>query len=135
MASAAATRDPHIFAQINVTPFIDVLLVLLIMLILTIPVATHKLPVDLPTPQDERVPPATPHQLAIDAGGALYWDGRRIADAELPALLAAAVRTDVPLAMNPDAQTRYERFEQVLAKVRRAGVTRLGFMGAHRLQD
>jgi biopolymer transport protein ExbD len=79
-----ACPEPVPFSAINVTPFIDVMLVLLIVMILSVPIATHKVPIDLPTgigdPPIER-----PHQLAIDRGGTLFWDGRRIADAELPA--------------------------------------------------
>ncbi|MEI9853153.1 MAG: biopolymer transporter ExbD [Sphingomonas sp.] len=101
MTRAAAARTPPLFSNINVTPFIDVLLVLIIMLILTIPVGTHKLPIDIPQP-GKTVAPAEPHVLAIDARGALYWDGRAVGDAQLPALLAATVAADVPLAMNTD---------------------------------
>lgn len=134
MARAAQFSESP-FSDINVTPFIDILLVLMIMLILTIPIANHKLPVDLPQPSPIPATPAPPHVLAIDSAGALRWDGRAIADAQLPALLAATAKADAPLAIDADGEARYERFNQILNTVRRSGVTRLGFMGRHRLQD
>jgi biopolymer transport protein ExbD len=135
MVKAARVPEPVPFSAINVTPFIDVMLVLLIVMILSMPMATHKIPIDLPTrigdPPIER-----PHQLGIDRGGALFWDGRPVADAELPALLASMQRdTAAVLHMNTDPEARYERFDSVLAVVKRAGVERLGFVGNRPLVD
>jgi biopolymer transport protein ExbD len=125
-----ARPEPVPFSAINVTPFIDVMLVLLIVMILSIPVMTHKVPIDLPgkpklTSEIER-----PYRLAIERGGTLFWEGRAIADAELPGLLAKmqADATGV-LHMQTDPDARYERFDGVLAMVKRAGVERLGFVG------
>jgi len=135
MVKAARVPEPVPFSAINVTPFIDVMLVLLIVMILSIPVATHKLPIDIRSgdglPQIER-----PHQLAIDRSGALFWDGRPVADAELPGLLAT-MRQDAAavLHMNTDPDARYERFDAVLAVVKRAGVEKLGFVGNRPLPD
>ena len=119
-------------AAINTTPLIDMMLVILIMLIVSIPMASHKVPVDLPGPPPP-VPIAPPpfHTLAIDARGALAWDGRALAPAALPARLAA-LNTDPARPVRHLAaagEARYERVDQVLAQVRRAGVTRLGFIG------
>lgn len=136
MVKAARVPEPVPFSAINVTPFIDVMLVLLIVMILSIPVATHKVPVDLPgapkpVPEIERPP-----QLAIDRSGALFWDGRPVADAELPALLAAMQRDAAAvLHMNTDPDARYDRFDGVLAVVKRAGIERLGFVGNRPLPD
>lgn len=127
MARTASSADATPFNQINVTPFIDIMLVLLIMLIMTIPIGTHKVPVTLPAPSNTPLPMPDPHVLAIDAQGILYWDGRPVRDEQLAALLADTARTDAPLALRPDPDTRYDRFDEVLARVRRAGVTRLGF--------
>ena len=132
MRRSIAYREPEPISALNTTPLIDVLLVLLIMLIVTIPAATHKLPVDLPSglPSD---PIVTPHRLEIAASGALAWDGRIIADAELPALLASVVAANGELQLKPDEAARYERFSGVLNTVKRAGVTRLGFVGNERM--
>lgn len=119
-------------AAINTTPLIDMMLVILIMLIVAIPMANHKVPVDLPGPPPP-VPTAPPrfHTLAIDAGGALAWDGRALAPAALPARLAAlhADPARPVLHLAAAGEARYERVDQVLAQVRRAGVTRLVFIG------
>jgi biopolymer transport protein ExbD len=128
MKRAVPFRQPELLSEMNVTPFIDVMLVLLIMMILTIPLQTHKLQIDLPGGTSvER--DLTPRKLTIDRGGTLYWDGRRIADTELPALLAATARDDADLHLQTDPETRYERFSSVLTLVKKGGITRLGFIG------
>jgi biopolymer transport protein ExbD len=132
MRRFTASPQPEPFSAINTTPLIDVMLVLLIMMIITIPAATHKLPVELPQGRPGPVLD-TPHRLDIAANGALAWDGRAIADAELPALLASIVATGGVLHFKADEAARYERFAKVLATVKRAGVTRLGFVGNERM--
>jgi biopolymer transport protein ExbD len=136
MARIARYRHPEPISAINVTPFIDVLLVLLIMIVLTIPIATQKLPIDLPQNPTRELVLEKPHTLAIDRQGALFWDGRSIGDAELPRLLATVSTTpEEVLHFQTDPEARYERFNQVLGAVKRAGVTRLGFVGNRPLED
>lgn len=120
-------------AQINTTPLVDVMLVLLIMFIITIPVASHKVPLDLPTFSPRLVAPPPPHRLDIAAGGALSWDGAPLAAAALPARLAALTADPArpELQLNPDAEARYEQVDRILAMIRTAGVTRLGFVNNH----
>lgn len=134
MATARAS-EPAYFNVINVTPFIDVMLVLIIVMIMSLPLATHKVPVDLPSGPSK---PAVeePHMLRIDQGGALYLDGRAIDDAALPATLAALRdRPGAVLQMHTDPEAQYARFDAVLAVIKRAGITRLGFVGHQRLPD
>lgn len=123
------TAETGYFNTLNVTPFIDVMLVLIVIMLLSLPLSTHKLAVDMPQPSPNNLPSA-PHRLAIDRGGALTFDGRAISDAELPSTLKA-MQTDpnAVLQLHPDPESRYERFDAVLAVVKRAGVTRLGFAG------
>lgn len=128
MRRSVAYHEPEPISALNTTPLIDVLLVLLIMLIVTIPAATHKLPVDLPAGPSKPTPDL-PHRLDIAANGALAWDGRTITDAELPSLLASAVAANGVLQFKADEAARYERFATVLTAVKRSGVTRLGFVG------
>lgn len=117
-------------AEINTTPLVDVMLVLLIMFIMIIPVAQHKVALDLPPPAPRVDQPPPVHRLDIDAAGALYWDGAPLAGAALgPRLAALASDPAHPmLALNADGEARYEQVDLVLAAVRRAGVTRLGFV-------
>jgi biopolymer transport protein ExbD len=130
MARAIRHRHPDPISAINVTPFIDVLLVLLIMIILTVPIATQKLPIDLPQGPSLPEVPTPPHKLLIDRQGTLFWDGVQVKDAQLPALLASVAKSEEEvLHLQTDPETRYERFNLILGKIKRAGVTRLGFVG------
>jgi biopolymer transport protein ExbD len=122
--------EPEPIAAINTTPLIDMMLVILIMLIVSIPMTTHKVPVDLPSARPvTAVPPV--HRLAILASGALVWDGRALPAAALAGRLAAFQADPARPVLELDAEgaARYERFDQVLAQIRGAGVTRLGFVG------
>lgn len=126
--------DPEPMSSINITPMIDVMLVLIVMLILTIPLKTHEVPIELPT--GGVASESTTHRLEIAATGALTWDGRGIGDGELPRLLeAVSADTGAVLHLRTDPAVRYERFDTVLATVKRANVTRLGFVGDAALRD
>ena len=123
-------------SDINITPMIDVMLVLIVMLILTIPLKNHKVPVDLPGPAGPTTISDVPHRLDIAATGGLSWDGRAIADVELPGLLGAVTADPRQvLHLRTDPAARYERFDAVLATVKRANVTKLGFIGDAPLAD
>ncbi|MBS0502584.1 MAG: biopolymer transporter ExbD [Proteobacteria bacterium] len=131
--STVTSPEMQPFSQMNTTPLIDVLLVLLIMFILTIPAQSHKVGLDLP--QSGPVPHARPetHRLAIAADGRLNWDGAPIGDAALRGRLdALAANPEGALQLEAAADARYERFDEVLAAVKRAGITRLGFVGNER---
>ncbi|HKR25452.1 MAG TPA: biopolymer transporter ExbD [Allosphingosinicella sp.] len=124
-------------ATINTTPLVDVMLVLLIMFIMIIPVASHKVPLDLPAPDSRPAAPPPFHRLDIAAGGALSWDGAPLAAETLPARLRAmAADPDRPvLHLGADAEARYERVDQILAEIARARVTRLGFVDNRRFAN
>ena len=129
-------QDESLFTAMNITPLIDVLLVLLVMMILTIPIVTHEIPVDLPQPGPSGRNSATIHRIELTAAGALVWDGAAIAEAALPARLAGFMKEDdAQLQIQAAPQARYARFAQTLAVIRGAGVTRLGFVGNERFAD
>jgi biopolymer transport protein ExbD len=135
-APAFATVADAPIATLNTTPLIDVMLVLLIMFILSVPIATHSVKVRLPVgpPPDSRDEPKV-HRLALDESGRLYWDGAAIAEAALPAKLDGLMAThpdDGLLELQAEAGTRYDAFDRVLATVKRAGVEHLGFVGNER---
>jgi biopolymer transport protein ExbD len=124
-------------SDLNTTPLIDVMLVLLIMFIITIPIATHKVALDLPNgvPPIENKPPVI-HRLNQDAAGRLTLDGRPIAETDLGARLAAVkADPDAELHFRTDATTRYEDFDRVLAAVKGAGITRLGLVDNARFAE
>ncbi len=136
MARAIRARrlpDPAPIGAINITPLIDVMLVLLVVIIIAIPIAIHKVPVDLPVGHGSVSQP--PSVLAIDQQGALYWNGVALPDTALPDRLAALRQSGAPLHMQTDPEARYERFDGVLATVKSAGITSLGFVGNRPLED
>jgi biopolymer transport protein ExbD len=137
MARAIRARrlpDAAPIGAINITPLIDVMLVLLVVIIIAIPIASHKVPVDLPVGHGS-VDPQPPAVLAIDRQGSLYWNGAELTDAALPDKLAALHQSGAALHLQTDPEARYERFDGVLAVVKRAGITKLGFVGNRPLED
>ncbi|WP_174280431.1 ExbD/TolR family protein [Sphingomonas bacterium] len=118
--------------DLNMTPLIDVLLVLIIMFIITIPIQTHAVKVDLP--QNNTHPPKVDPQknkIAIDAGGVVTWNGVPVNDPTLKSYLdqSATLNPEPELQFQPDPQTRYEVVDQTLAVIKRSPVTKLGFVG------
>jgi biopolymer transport protein ExbD len=136
MSVGAAGDDTGPMGEINTTPLIDVMLVLLIMFILTVPIQTHGVNVDLPRPAPLTLPPQPPlkNEVTIDPRDHVYLNGRKI---DLPTLRAYLVRgqqmAEPPeLHVQPDPQARYEMVDKVLAVAKRAQVTRMGFVGNER---
>lgn len=117
--------------EINVTPFIDVMLVLLIIFIITVPVMKHSVNVDLPraTNQPEDTKPATV-QLGITADGKYSWNGQEIGDEQLETNLQteAAKEPQPDLHIRGDKEVRYERVAQAMAAAQRAGIKKIGFV-------
>lgn len=112
--------------QLNATPLIDVLLVLLVMLIFTVPVATHIVKLNLP--QGPPAPPAPAVRLDVLYDGSLYWNGEPVGsiDALLPKFSALAARDNAPtLKVIPERRAPYGRVAQVLAAAQRSHVSRL----------
>ncbi len=125
----AAAEAP--LAEINMIPLIDVMLVLLVIFIVTAPLLTHAVRIDLPRVATEPIvqkPEAV--ALAIDAAGALYWNGERVSEDELGARLQeAAGRAPQPeLHLSVDRTTQYQVVAEVMGKASKAGLTRIGFL-------
>ena len=127
---AAAPADSGLIATINTTPMIDMMLVLLILFIVAIPIRTHNVPLDLPQPGPPRPDQRPVDRLDVDPAGQARWNGVAMDELALRRALAAHARDPRPrdLHFNADGAARYERIDQLLAEVRRAGVTRLGMM-------
>ena len=128
-------RGPMI--ELNTTPLIDVMLVLLVMLIITIPAQTHKVPLALPGIVDLPPTNALRNALTVDQRGVTRWNGQAVDDATLGALLrgVAAMKQPAEVHFEPDAAARYERVDTVLALASKSGVETLGFVGNERYQD
>jgi biopolymer transport protein ExbD len=113
--------------EMNTTPLIDVLLVLLVLLILTLPRMTHRVALDLPSGRGIR--PSPPTLIEIDFDGRVFWNGAPIETDERLSRAFQQIALDPdapPLEIHPDRHTRYERVAQVLATAQRARVTRIG---------
>lgn len=124
-------RQQSMMSDINVTPMVDVMLVLLVIFIITAPMFTHAVKLDLPQAQaaaSQQAPGAV--SIAIDGEGAIYWDKERVDAAELDARLkqAAAVSPQPELQLRADKNTRYEVVAQVMAAAQSQGLTKLGFV-------
>jgi biopolymer transport protein ExbD len=128
-----ATQDDadEVMNEINMTPLVDVMLVLLIIFIITVPVMKHAVNVDLPRAvnQPELITPETV-RLSVAAEGDYFWNGTPIDDSELASRLQAeAAKEPQPeLHINGDKAVRYERVAQAMAAAQRAGVRKIGFI-------
>ncbi len=131
MAFGTQDEPDEVMNEINMTPLVDVMLVLLIIFIITIPVMKHAVNVDLPraTNLQEVVRPETV-RLSVDAQGTYFWNESKVEDAALPALLAAeATKNPQPdLHIRGDKDVRYERVAQAMAAAQQAGVKKIGFI-------
>ena len=130
-ASISSPREP--LSEMNTTPLIDVMLVLLVMVILSIPIATHTLEMNLPRPGPTDLNPMK-NLLVVTTSGQIVWNGRSVSDAELGGLLAR-VRTMQPepeVQFQPDGNASYDRTARVLQIVKSSQVTRFGFVGNER---
>jgi Biopolymer transport protein len=121
--------------DMNMTPLIDVLLVLLIMFIITIPIQTHAVKLDLPVddPNNKTPPPIDPvkNDVTIDAAGTIFWNSTPIDLRKLRQYLDLTQQMNpVPeLHLQPDPQARYVVVDEVLAVTKRANVEKMGFVG------
>jgi biopolymer transport protein ExbD len=131
MAFGTQDDTDEVMNEINMTPLVDVMLVLLIIFIITVPVMKHSVNVDLPraTNQPQDAKPET-IRLSVDAEGHYFWNENRIEDAQLDPLLAeAAARNPQPeLHLRGDKAVRYERVAEAMAAAQRAGVRKIGFI-------
>ena len=132
MSAGSAAGEPMM--DINTTPLIDVMLVLLIMFIITIPVQTHAVKLDLPQQQKDQTPPPiqpVKNEVSVDRGGYIYWNGSPINLVVLRQYLDQTQAMDpIPeLHLRPAPDARYEVVDQVLAVTKRASVSKMGFVG------
>jgi biopolymer transport protein ExbD len=126
-------KDDHeMLSEINMIPLIDVMLVLLIVFIITVPVMKHAVHIDLPRASNEKeqAKPETV-RLSVDAEGRYFWNEQALADDNaLQGQLAAvaAQRPQPDLHIRADRAVRYERVAQAMAAAQQAGVQRIGFI-------
>ena len=132
----AAPERP--IGAINTTPLIDVMLVLLIMFVITIPVATHSVDVDLPgEPCRECSLSELTNKVSVTASDALLWNGEPVSQKQLAGLLAQTrtLAVEPELQFEPDANASYSLSARTLAAIKASGVTRFGFVGNERYRQ
>jgi biopolymer transport protein ExbD len=133
VGSGGDSQDPEVMIDINTTPLIDVMLVLLVMLIITIPIQLHSvnlnMPIGTPPPQTEKPAVIT---VDVDFDGTIYWNGEVVPNrVELEAKLQeAATRPVQPeVHLRPNKLAEYKDVAAVMASAQRLGVTKLGLVG------
>jgi len=134
-----ASGDPDVLIDINTTPLIDVMLVLLVMLIITIPIQLHSVNLNMPvgTPPPPLVEPEV-LKIDIDPTNRIYWNGELIADraALEERLKVAATKQPQPeLHLRPDKASKYEYTAAVMASAQRLGLTKIGIIGSEQFVE
>jgi biopolymer transport protein ExbD len=133
VGSGGDSQDPEVMIDINTTPLIDVMLVLLVMLIITIPIQLHSvnlnMPIGTPPPQTEKPAVIT---VDVDFDGTIYWNGEVVPnrvelEAKLQEAATRAVQPEVHL--RPNKLAEYKDVAAVMASAQRLGVTKLGLVG------
>ena len=134
MQTTGSNTSGEPMMDINMTPLIDVMLVLLIMFIITIPIQTHAVKLDLPVDQTNTPPPPidpVKNKVVITAGGQILWNGAAVNEQQLRQYLELSQQMNpIPeLHLQPEPEARYELVDQVLAVTKKAHVEKMGFVG------
>ena len=134
MAMSGGKDDGSPMMEMNTTPLIDVMLVLLIMFIITIPVATHSVDIDLPVPDNSNTPPPVDpikNKIVLTPQNEILWNGTSIDQGQLVANLQSSLAMPVEpeLQYEPMAQASYDLSVKVLNVIKGSGVTKFGFVG------
>ena len=134
MQTTSDNRSAEPMLEMNMTPLIDVLLVLIIMFIITIPIQSHAVKLDLPQNQPNQTPPPVDpikNTIVITQAGAILWNGASVDQVTLRSYLDTSQQMNpVPeLHLQPEAEARYELVDEVLALTKRAKVEKMGFVG------
>jgi biopolymer transport protein ExbD len=135
MAMQVGGEEQESMVDINTTPLIDVMLVLLIMFIITLPIMTHAVKLDMPRPNPGAPPPTPPEivNLEIDFDGTMYWNSIAIDENTLVGYLQAAGRKEPALQpeihLRPNKRVKYDYVARVLAAAQRSNVKKIGFAG------
>ncbi|MDB5719954.1 MAG: biopolymer transporter ExbD [Alphaproteobacteria bacterium] len=139
MAVSMAAAEGEPMMDINTTPLIDVMLVLLIMFIITIPIQTHAVKLDLPQNTNNPNPPVDPvkNKIVITPQGAILWNGVQVDPVTLRQYLdISQTMSPIPeLHLQPDQNARYEVVDEVLAVTKHAHVNNMGFVGNEAYQS
>ena len=136
VGTSSGDPDGDVMMDINTTPLIDVMLVLLIMFIITIPIQTHAVKMNMPVPNNAAPPPMPPEIIRIDVDfdGTIGWNGELIEAGDRAAiearLAAVAAQADQPeVHLRPNKLVTYKHVAMIMATAQRLGVTKIGIVG------
>lgn len=129
--NVGSDKDDDVMLDVNMTPLIDVMLVLLIMFIITIPIPNNSINIDLPngTPPPTNEKPPEPVTLKIDAQGKLFWNSQPVANKQALETLFAGVAQQADqdtIKVQPDKMTEYKDVAMVMAAAQRLNVKKIG---------
>jgi len=139
VGSGSGDGDPEVMIDINTTPLIDVMLVLLVMLIITIPIQTHAVKLNMPVGNPP--PPLTPPEVItveVDFDGTVLWNGDTVPDRptlEAKFRGAAAQPVQPEFHLRPNKLVAYKHVAGVMASAQRLGITKIGLIGAEQFLD
>ena len=132
--SAGNTGGSGAMADINVTPLVDVMLVLLIIFMITAPMLTHRIKIDLPQPTNNPPPPVEnppdPITLAVRSSGQFYWNDQLVSEEQLQQMmtLSAKKHPQPELQIRAEKTTQYQKVAEVMAAAKRSGMVKIGFL-------
>ena len=132
MSMNVAGDNSGVKCEVNMTPLIDVMLVLIVTLIMTLPIQTHAVKLDMPPPTDQPPPPVLPEviNLDVDFDDTVYWDGNKVDLNQLEGYFRVESKKDPQpeIHLRPDKRSHYDTTAKVLASAQRHGMTKIGFV-------
>lgn len=139
MSMSAGSDKSGIMCEVNMTPLIDVMLVLIVTLIMTLPIQTHAVKLDMPPPTDQPPPPVLPEvvNLDVDFDDTVYWDGNKVDLAQVEGYFRTESKKDPQpeIHLRPDKRSHYETTAKVLASAQRNSMGKIGFVNTTEFAD
>ena len=132
MSMNVAGDKSGVMCEVNMTPLIDVMLVLIVTLIMTLPIQTHAVKLDMPPPTDQPPPPVLPEvvNLDVDFDDTVYWNGNKVEMAQLEGYFRTESKLDPQpeIHLRPDKRSHYDTTAKVLASAQRNQMGKIGFV-------
>jgi biopolymer transport protein ExbD len=132
MSMSVGGDKAGVMCDINTTPLIDVMLVLLVTLIMSLPIQTHAVKLDMPPPTNQPPPPVLPEviNLDVDFDDSIYWDGNKVDIGQVEGYFRTESKKDPQpeIHLRPDKRSHYDTTAKVLAVAQRNGMTKIGFV-------
>ena len=139
MSMSAGSDKSGIMCEVNMTPLIDVMLVLIVTLIMTLPIQTHAVKLDMPPPTDQPPPLVLPEvvNLDVDFDDTVYWDGNKVDLAQLEGYFRSESKRDPQpeIHLRPDKRSHYDTTAKILASAQRNSMGKIGFVNTTEFSD